>query len=64
MGRDRREYTALDKSNALISVGGFDTDHRQAPGYNKAKANTFADARCTFTEEQYVRKPPAVLAAA
>ena len=58
MGRDRREYTALDKSSALLTVGGFDTEHRQVPGYNKAKANTFADARCTFTEEQ-VRKETA-----
>lgn len=58
MGRDRREYTALNKNSALISVGEFDTDRRQVPGYNKAKANTFADARCTFTEEQ-VRKETA-----
>ena len=52
MGRDKREYRALDKSNVLIPVGGYDTEHRQAPGYNEAKAKTFSDARVTFTEEQ------------
>ena len=54
-GRDRREYRALDKEHAMIGVGGFDREHRQTPGYNAAKAKTFADARLTFTEEQ-VRK--------
>ena len=54
-GRDRREYHALDKEHAMIGVGGFDREHRQTPGYNAAKAKTFADARVTFTEEQ-VRK--------
>ena len=54
-GRDRREYRALDKDHALIGVGGFDKEHRQLPGYNAAKAKSFADARVTFTEEQ-VRK--------
>ena len=54
-GRDRREYRALDKEHAMIGVGGFDREHRQTPGYNAAKAKTFADARVTFTEEQ-VRK--------
>ena len=54
-GRDRREYCALDKEHAMIGVGGFDREHRQTPGYNAAKAKTFADARVTFTEEQ-VRK--------
>lgn len=54
-GRDRREYRALDKEHVMIGVGGFDREHRQTPGYNAAKAKTFADARVTFTEEQ-VRK--------
>ena len=54
-GRDRREDRALDKEHAMIGVGGFDREHRQTPGYNAAKAKTFADARVTFTEEQ-VRK--------
>ena len=55
MGRDRRVYRELDKEHALISLGGFDTDHRQEPGYNETKAKSFADPRMTFTEEQ-VRK--------
>ena len=55
MGRDRRVYRELDKEHALVSLGGFDTDRRQEPGYNEAKAKTFSDARVTFTEEQ-VRK--------
>ena len=54
-GRDRREYRVLDKEHAMIGIGGFDREHRQTPGYNAAKAKTFADARVTFTEEQ-VRK--------
>ncbi|MBQ6330381.1 MAG: FAD-dependent oxidoreductase, partial [Kiritimatiellae bacterium] len=40
MGRDRREYYALDKDAALIDVASFDNAHRQVPGYNKAKAKT------------------------
>ncbi len=52
MGRDRREYYALDKDAALIDVASFDNAHRQVPGYNKAKAKTFSDARMSFTEEQ------------
>ena len=58
MGRDRRHFTALDKSQALLDVASFDRDHRQLPGYNEAKAKTFSDARVTFTEEQ-VRKETA-----
>ena len=58
MGRDRRHFTALDKSQALLDVASFDRDHRQLPGYNEAKAKTFSDARFTFTEEQ-VRKETA-----
>ena len=55
-GRDRRVYRALDKAHAMISVGGFDKEHRQEAGYNAAKAKTFADARVTFTEEQVRRE--------
>ena len=58
MGRDRRIYRALDKSGALMSVGGFDHEHRQVHGYNAEKAKSFADSRVTFTEEQ-VRKETA-----
>ena len=58
MGRDRRFYKALDKEHALLDLAQFDNDKRQMPGYNAAKANTFSDARVTFTEEQ-VRKETA-----
>ena len=52
MGRDRRVYKALDKEHALLDISHFDHGKRQMPGYNEAKAKTFADARVTFTEEQ------------
>ena len=55
MGRDRRVYKSLDKQHALLDISHFDHGKRQMPGYNEAKAKTFADARVTFTEEQ-VRK--------
>ena len=58
MGRDRREYIALDKSAVQLTVGSYDKEHRQVHGYNKEKAKTFSDARVTFTEEQ-VRKETA-----
>ena len=58
MGRDRRVYKALDKEHALLDISHFDHGKRQMPGYNEAKAKTFADARVTFTEEQ-VRKETA-----
>ncbi|MBR4548495.1 MAG: FAD-dependent oxidoreductase [Oscillospiraceae bacterium] len=58
MGRDRREYIALDKSAVQLTVGSYDREHRQVHGYNREKAKTFSDARVTFTEEQ-VRKETA-----
>lgn len=51
LGRDRKNYTALDKSNVRITED-YDTCKRQQPGYNAEKANTFGDTRVTFTEEQ------------
>ena len=56
MGRDRREYHALDKRHALLDISHFDTGKRQMPGYNAAKAKTFADERVTFTPEQVRRE--------
>ena len=55
-GRDRRVYRALDKEHALLDLGSFDNDRRQIPGYNAAKAKSFADARVAFTEEQVRRE--------
>ena len=57
IGRDRRDYHAIDKNNALLSLN-FDNGARQIPGYNAAKAKTFGDARETFTAEQ-IRKETA-----
>lgn len=50
LGRDRREYIALDKDNTVIE--GFDNTPRQIPDRDKSKAKSFADERKTFTEEQ------------
>ena len=55
LGRDRRNYRALDKSNILVDPSGYDHGNRQMPGYNAAKEKTFGSTRVTFTEEQ-VRK--------
>ncbi len=55
-GRDRREYTQLDKSN--LSIDSYDQTARQIPGYNAERANTFRDSRMTMTQEQ-VRKETA-----
>lgn len=52
LGRDRRNYKAIDKEDALIEVGGFDTTPRQTPGKNAENAMSFKDERCTFTPEQ------------
>ena len=52
LGRDRRAYTALDKSNVVFDS--YDTAPRQssgqAPGIQSKE--TFKDLRVTFTEEQ------------
>lgn len=58
LGRDRRRYIALNKSNIVIDEGSYDHSRREQPGYNAANARTFGDARVTFTEEQ-VRKETA-----
>ena len=49
-GRDRREYTCLDKNSLIIS--GYDNTPRQAPGHNHDSSKSFKDTRLTFTEEQ------------
>jgi NADPH-dependent glutamate synthase beta subunit-like oxidoreductase/NAD-dependent dihydropyrimidine dehydrogenase PreA subunit len=54
LGRDRRNYRAIDKSTAAVGIGGYDDIPRQAPSSAEAaKARrTFRDLRGTFTEEQ------------
>jgi NADPH-dependent glutamate synthase beta subunit-like oxidoreductase/NAD-dependent dihydropyrimidine dehydrogenase PreA subunit len=52
IGRDRREFHALDKQN--LSLEGYDNQPRQSSGHvDGAKSReTFKDLRTTFTEDQ------------
>jgi NAD-dependent dihydropyrimidine dehydrogenase PreA subunit len=52
LGRDRREFHALDKES--LDLGGFDRQPRQSAdhGDGAASRQTFKDLRATFTEEQ------------
>lgn len=52
IGRNRREFIALDKEN--IKVEQYDNSSRQIPGKNKAMEpkKSFRDAKLPFTEEQ------------
>ena len=54
IGRDRRDYKALDVSTAAVSVDSFDTTPRQkaAGGAVSEAKKTFKDLRGVFTEEQ------------
>ena len=54
LGRDNRDYKALDASTIAISVGSFDTAPRQkaASGSAAEAKKTFKDLRGTLTEEQ------------
>ena len=54
LGRDRREYHAIDKDN--VEFGDFDRTPRQQIGHNPKAAHTFKDDRVTFTEEQMKRE--------
>ena len=51
IGRNRRDFIELDKTNALIDIN-YDTAPRQKPEYNEALRRTFRDGSETFTEEQ------------
>ncbi len=54
LGRDRRDYKALDKSNVALALSSFDNAPRQkaaSASVEEAK-KTFADLRGTLTEEQ------------
>ncbi len=54
IGRDRREYRALDKTNATFSIKDYDNTPRQKPSHADGSISkvTFNDLRCTFTEDQ------------
>ncbi len=52
IARDKREFIALDKDEALIEIG-FDKANRQVPGMKEGRAiESFSDLRLPFTEEQ------------
>lgn len=50
LGRDRRQYIALDKEN--LEIKDFDNTPRQTPPTDATKAKTYNDDRLPFTEEQ------------
>ena len=54
IGRDRLTYHAFDKENVDFDKirESYDSGARQVPAKDPAKASTFRDDRCTFTEEQ------------
>ena len=50
LGRDRRDYKALDKEN--LDIGTYDNTQRQQPRVKRGIEGSFKDPRMTFTEEQ------------
>lgn len=58
LGRNLRQFIALDKNNLAIPVENFDNARRQMPDRDQTKAKSFADQRLPFTEDQ-VRKEAA-----
>ncbi len=52
LGRDRRHYEALDKSNLDLQPESYDNTPRQVPLHKVENEKTFKDTRVTFTEEQ------------
>ena len=54
IGRNRRSYPELDKSNVALPTECFDAPARQVPAAlpGAQACKTFRDPRCTFTEEQ------------
>lgn len=52
LARDKREFTALDKSDLDFDHISWDNIKRQIPGVDKAKAGTKHNESLTFTEEQ------------
>ena len=52
LARDKREYTALDKSDLDFDHISWDNIKRQVPGVDKAKVGTKRNESLTFTEEQ------------
>ncbi len=50
IGRNRRQFIAMDKDN--LAIEDYDNTPRQRPGYNEALRKTFRDDRTGFTPEQ------------
>ncbi len=58
IGRDRRNYRALDKDNIDFAGVSYDNIKRQVPGIDQSKVRTHFPEEMTFTEDQ-VRKETA-----
>ncbi|MEG2519403.1 MAG: FAD-dependent oxidoreductase, partial [Oscillospiraceae bacterium] len=58
LGRDRREYSSLDKQglDRAALTSSFDNTPRQKAGHSQGKEKSFEDTRETFTEEQLKRE--------
>ncbi|MEG1633951.1 MAG: FAD-dependent oxidoreductase [Oscillospiraceae bacterium] len=58
LGRDRKEYLALDRKGTYIPSGSYKSAPRQKPvgGTVEEAKKTFSDLRGTFTEEQMKRE--------
>ena len=52
LGRDRRDYKAIDKDNIVLEPGSYDNTPRQNPGKIAENRLTFKDERLALTEEQ------------
>jgi ferredoxin len=52
IGRNRREFKALDKEDLDYNAISYDNIGRQVPGIKKANIGSKHDERITFTEEQ------------
>jgi NADPH-dependent glutamate synthase beta subunit-like oxidoreductase/Fe-S-cluster-containing hydrogenase component 2 len=52
VGRNRRDFHELDKTDYRYDEQTFDSTPRQQVGYNEALRKSFRDERITFTEEQ------------
>ena len=50
LGRNKREFIALDKTN--LKITSYDHAKRQKPRHAHEEKLSYADLRCTFTEEQ------------
>ena len=52
IGRNRRDFIELDKTDIVLPQESYDKPPRQAPRVDESKVGTFYEAKCTFTEEQ------------